>query len=80
MATKKIDLSAKSAKLLQDIETMDIEQTKDLLFDSWGRMIEKRITRKEAGALQRAAYKRLRAIRKRLHKEDQPTARKLRGK
>jgi len=60
------DGSPKVAKLLQDIETMDLYQLRDLLFDSWDRIIDSKITHKEADALQRAAGQRLRAIRKEL--------------
>ena len=61
-----LDGSPKVAKLLQDIETMDLYQLRDLLFDSWDRIIDNKITHKEADALQRAAGQRLRAIRKEL--------------
>lgn len=60
------DGSPKVAKLLQDIETMDLYQLRDLLFDSWDRIIDNKITHKEADALQHAAGQRLRAIRKEL--------------
>ena len=59
--------NGKVAKLLQDIEIMDLYQLRDLLFDSWDKIIDnKKITHKEADALQRAAGQRLRAIRKEL--------------
>ena len=44
----------KDAKLFQEMETMNLDQVRDLLWDTWDRIINQNITFKEAHALQKA--------------------------
>jgi hypothetical protein len=78
MPTKKIRLSPRLAKLLDEIETMNLDQVRYLLWDTWDRIINQNITLKEADALHRAANQRIVAIRKELL-DDPQKARKLLG-
>jgi hypothetical protein len=78
MPTKKIRLSPRLAKLLDEIETMNLDQVRYLLWDTWDRIINQNITLKEADALHRAANQRIVAIRKELL-DDPQQARKLLG-